>query len=222
MRTLTFTLPLLLAATPLAAQGDPRLARLDPETRPQMVRLIDSLARTGLPREPLIDKALEGQAKAAPGPRILAAVRAWGADLARVRDTLGRGSSEPVLVAGASMVRAGVPLSTLGDLARARQGADLLLPLTVITDLTAAGTPPEAAADAVVALAVQGAPDAEFRALQRSAGRGQGRPPQAGPGRGQGRGQGRPPRTVPGNKGNGKGKGPGNGNGNGGGPAAKP
>jgi hypothetical protein len=215
MRTITFTLLFIVAAAPLAAQGDPRLARLDPQTRPLMVRLIDSLARTGIPSETLIDKALEGQAKAAPGSRILAAVRTWGADLARVRDTLGRESSEPILVAGASIVRAGVPLSTLGDLARARQGADLLLPLTVITDLTAAGTPPEAAADAVLALAVQGAPDGEFRAMQRSAGRGQGRPPHAGQGGNRGRGQGRPPRTVPGNKGNGKGKGNGNGNGNG-------
>ena len=198
----------------LSAQGDPRLARLDPRTRVEVARVIDSLARAGVPTEPLIDKALEGQAKGAPGPRIASAVRAWGGDLARTRTALGTTAGEPEVVAGASALRAGVTLAALHDLALARGDQDLLVPLTVITELTATGVTPADAAAAVIQVARSGGNDADFREIQRSEGRGRGRPATAGQGQGS-NGHAKPPRTVPNKKGKIPGQGSGNGNGNG-------
>lgn len=206
---------LLAVAATAAAQADPRLARLDPGTQVVVARLIDSLRSAGVPAEPLIDKALEGQVKGAPGPRIVAAVRVWGQDLSRVRDVIGPARPEPDLVAAASVFRAGVSLDALHELAAARRDRGLLVPLTALTDLAASGMAPDSAAQVVVAVARAGGSDADFQAAQRGQGR-QHAPP-AGVGGGLGRGQGQVPRTVPNKKGKipgqGNGKGPGNGNG---------
>ena len=205
----------LVVAPAVVAQGDPRLARLDPRTRGEVARVIDSLARAGVPTEPLIDKALEGQAKGAPGARIASAVLAWGGDLARTRAALGTSAGEPEVVAGASALRAGVTLAALHDLAVARGDQALLVPLTVITELTATGVAPADAAEAVIQVARSGGDDDDFRAIQRREGRGHGRPATAGQGQGNGAGHAKPPRTVPNKKGNIPGQGNGNGNGNG-------
>lgn len=204
----------LAFAPAAAAQGDPRLARLDQRTRVEVARVIDSLARAGVPAEPLVDKALEGQAKGAPGTRIVSAVRGWGGDLARTRIALGASAEEPEVVAGASAFRAGVTLAALHDLAVARGDQDLLVPLTVITELAATGVPPADAAAAVIQVAQSGGSDADFRAIQRNDGRGRGRPATAGQGQGNGGGHAKPPRTVPNKKGKIPGQGNGNGNGN--------
>src|SRR5438093_634738 len=68
---------MMLALLLVAAQvgTDPRLDRLDPDTRAQVATVMDSASRVGLPTEPLIQRALEGATKAAPGARIVAAVR---------------------------------------------------------------------------------------------------------------------------------------------------
>ncbi|HVX87605.1 MAG TPA: hypothetical protein VG940_01670 [Gemmatimonadales bacterium] len=223
-------LALLLLVLPnagLAAQGDPRLARLSPAARVEIARLVDSLIRRGVPAEPLIDKALEGQTKGAPDARIVAAVRAWGIDLGRARAGLGARADEATLVAGASVLRAGVAPDLLAALAAARPDGDLLVPLTAITEMTAAGMPADSAASQIVSLTQHGGSDDQVRETQRRAsqgrGQGQGQGPPAAGNRGQGRGQGQPPRTVPNKKGkipgqgngNGHGNGSGNGNGNG-------
>ena len=52
-------LTVLLLVTQVAVQ-DPRLERLDPETRSLVVSVVDSARAVGLPGEPLIQRALEG------------------------------------------------------------------------------------------------------------------------------------------------------------------
>ena len=59
----------LLIAFQVTAQ-DPRLERLDPETRALVGTVIDSAHGAGLPSEPLVQRALEGATKGAPGIRI--------------------------------------------------------------------------------------------------------------------------------------------------------
>src|SRR5439155_685078 len=71
-------------ATAAAAQ-DPRLGRLDPGTRPLVAVAIDSARAAGLPTEPLVQRALEGATKGAPGPLIVSAVQRLAADLGRAR-----------------------------------------------------------------------------------------------------------------------------------------
>src|SRR4029077_14663730 len=92
-------LALLLLPAQVGAQ-DPRLDRLDPDTRTQVTVVVDSARRMGLPAEPLIQRALEGATKGAPGPRIVTAVRRLSADLGTARAALGDGASVPELEAG--------------------------------------------------------------------------------------------------------------------------
>ena len=64
----------LLLVTQVAVQ-DPRLERLDPDTRVAVAAVVDSAHGVGLPVEPIIQRALEGVTKGASGARIVAAVR---------------------------------------------------------------------------------------------------------------------------------------------------
>ncbi len=155
----------LLGAVPAAAQ-DARLARLDPATGQVVARLVDSARAASLPSEPLVDKALEGASKHAPGTRIVAAVRTLLVDLGRARGALG-GGSEAELTAGAAALRAGVEPGTLAELRRARGSAAISVPLATLADLVARGVPVATAQEVVVALAARGVSDAGYVELRR-------------------------------------------------------
>lgn len=168
MRIVTvFALGAVLTAglQPAAAQ-DARLSRLDAVTGAAVSRLVDSARAAGLPVEPLVDKALEGASKHAPGPRIAEAVRLLLADLGRARGALG-GGPEAELVAGAAALRAGLPPDALGRLRQARGDAPLTVPLATLADLVARGVPVETAQSVIAALAARGEPDARYVELRR-------------------------------------------------------
>jgi hypothetical protein len=146
----------ILGVVPAAAQ-DARLARLDAATGQVVARLVDSARAARLPSEPLVDKALEGASKHAPGARIAEAVRALLVDLGRARGALG-GGSEAELTAGAAALRAGVAPDVLAELRRARGAAALSVPLATLADLVSRGVP---------ALAARGVSDAGYVELRR-------------------------------------------------------
>ncbi len=152
-------------ARPAAAQ-DPRLERLDAGTRPLVAALLDSARAAGLPAEPLVQRALEGTIKGAPGDRIVAAVRRLAADLGRARDALGPAASPPELEAGAAALRAGAAPAVLTELRRTRR-QPLTVPLAVLADLVASGVPADSAATAVLALAPS-ARDADLVEFRRA------------------------------------------------------
>ena len=88
------TLALAAAAHPALGQ-DARLAAIpDAEARAAIGTMIVEAERLGLPREPLVTKALEGVEKNAAGPRIEAAVRSMAARLVTARATLGPVASD--------------------------------------------------------------------------------------------------------------------------------
>lgn len=166
MRLAAAAIALLLPAA-LAAQ-DRRLAeRLDSSTAVAVQRLVDSAGRSGLPTEPLVQKALEGSTLGAPGDRIQAAVHALYGQLGRARDALGGDAGEAELTAAAGALRAGLPPSALRRLQALRSGRPLVVPIAVLTDLVTEGVPPEEATRSVLALAREGRPDDEFVALRR-------------------------------------------------------
>ena len=157
---LVLALLLLLAgsAAPALAQGgrapDARLAgRVDDATRQQVLSQVDSARRDGLPFEKLVDRALEGASKRAPGARIAAAVRELRLALGQARVALGRDASAVELEAGASAIQARVAPRVLAGLRRARPDGSLTVPLAVLTDLVAYGVPVDTAARTVIALA---------------------------------------------------------------------
>ena len=132
--------------------NDPRLARLDPAARSLVVVVIDSARTAGLPTEPLVQRALEGATKGAPGTLIGNAVRRLAADLGRARAALGAGATPPELEAGAAALRAGAGPAVLAQLRRSPRQT-ITVPLAVLTDLVASGVPVDSAAAAVLALA---------------------------------------------------------------------
>lgn len=156
-------------AAPLGAQARPaaeRLAaRLDAETRTQVLAEVDAARLAGLPTEKLVDRALEGASKRAPGPRIVIGVRRLRAALAEARGALGASSTPIEVEAGASAIEANVGARVLAGLRRARPDGSLTVPLAVLTDLVAYGVPVDTAARTV--LAVARARDAALVAYQR-------------------------------------------------------
>lgn len=156
----------LLALRPsTAAAQDPRLERrLDPATLQSVSAVIDSARLQGLPIEALVQRALEGAAKHAASPQIVAAVRRLAAELGTARLALGSASSPMELDAAASALRAGVSPADLTRL-RHRRAQSLTVALATLADLVASGVPPDSASAAVIALAASARDDqiAEFR-----------------------------------------------------------
>ncbi|MGH7608235.1 MAG: hypothetical protein ACREME_12955, partial [Gemmatimonadales bacterium] len=114
----------------------------------------------------LVQRALEGVAKGAAGPRITAAVRRLAGDLGTARGALGTSASAPELEAGAAALRAGATPAVLTDLRGIRR-APLTIALAVLADLVASGVPPDSAAAAVLALAPS-ARDADLVEFRRA------------------------------------------------------
>jgi hypothetical protein len=155
----------LLLATQVAAQ-DPRLERLDPDTRSAVSAVVDSARSAGLPAEALIQRALEGATKGAPGARIVAAVRRLTVDLGTARTALGTIASGPELEAGVAALRAGATPQVLTQLRTVRR-PPLTMALSVVADLVASGVPADSAAAAVLALAPK-ARDADLVEFRRA------------------------------------------------------
>jgi hypothetical protein len=141
--------------------------RLDSTNRVAVERLIDSAHASGLPAEPLVDKALEGASKRAPGPAILRALRAMVADLTVARQTLGPQSLAGELAAGAVALRGGIDDDALRRLRRERPGQPLVVALGVLTDLVARGVPATDASRAVLDLTQAGVADEQLVAFRR-------------------------------------------------------
>jgi hypothetical protein len=152
-------------ATALGAQ-EPRLAaRLPAGTASATQRLVDSASHDGLPAEPLVQKALEGESKGADSASIVRAVQALLERLRLARRSLGH-ATEPELVAAAAALRAGASPASLVALRAVRPDQPLVVPLSVLADIIAAGVPPERAWSSVREMASTGAGDAAFLALR--------------------------------------------------------
>jgi hypothetical protein len=157
---------MLVARGAAGQQPDPRLERLDAATRPAVAALVDSARRALLPTEPLVQRALEGATKRAPGDLIVAAVRRFAVELGQARDALGSTASPAELTAGAAALRAGASPTILAQLRQARR-EPLTMPLAVLADLVASGVPVDSAAAAVLALAAR-ARDADLVEFRRA------------------------------------------------------
>jgi hypothetical protein len=155
----------LLLATQVAAQ-DPRLERLDPDTRSIVAAIVDSAHGIGLPVEPLIQRALEGATKGAPSARIVAAVRRLTVDLGTARTALGTSAVQAELEAAVAALRAGATPDVLVHLRDVRR-PPLTMALSVLADLVASGVPADSAAAAVLALAPK-ARDADLVEFRRA------------------------------------------------------
>ncbi len=166
MTTLLLCLTLLRLPASAAAQ-DPRLAaRLDSATRVQVEAVVSSARGEGLPTEPLVQKALEGSSKGAPGPRIVMAVEGMLGDLRRAREALGRTTAADDIVAAAAALRAGATPVMVSEMRRVGPHGRVAVPLAVFTDLVAGGMTVDAAWHSVADLAARGGDEQEFLDLR--------------------------------------------------------
>ena len=170
-----FALALLaVASSPLGAQArtasaESRLAaRLDAETRQAVVAIVESAQRQRLPVEPLVDKALEGASKGAPGPRIVLALRTLAGELGAAREALGRTASDPEVAAAAGALHIGVSGEELAELQKARGRQPITVALGVLSDLVARGVPADSATAAVLTLTEASVDDDELVEFRRS------------------------------------------------------
>ena len=151
------TLGVLLAPLEVTAQ-QPVAGRLSGHVDASVIAavsaLADSAAARGLPIDPLVEKAIEGGAKAAPSERIVAAVQAVFARLGRAQQALQAATNQPttpdVIAAGAFALSAGLQDSDVRNVARAC-GAHCspAAALRVAGTLAALGVPPAATVELV-------------------------------------------------------------------------
>lgn len=140
---------LLVFATSVVAEVSLE-ARLPAAAAIAVRAIVDDAASRGLPIAPLTATALEGAARGAAPERIVAAVRSQAAALRAVRDVLDGGATEAEIVAGASLVRAGVTADSLIRLRTSRSGS-LVIPMVVMADMMARGVPSATASGTIIA-----------------------------------------------------------------------
>lgn len=162
-------------ARPGARVGmDPRIAaRLDAETGGQVTELIDAARRSRLPVEPLVQKALEGASKRAPGPSIVRAVRDLSGRLLEARQILGEHVPEGEITAAAHALRAGLHPAALRRLHERRGGgrSSLIASLAVFQELRGLRVRADTAQLAVVALQDAGVSPEQIAEFQREVAR---------------------------------------------------
>ena len=160
---------LLMGAVPNTAHGqEPRLAgRLPEAAKAQVDLILDGARLSGLPVEPLVDRALEGVAKGALPALIVTAVARLRDELNVARTAFGAAASAGEITAGASALRAGAKAKDLAELRRLRSGQQLTVAVAVLADLVTAGVPADTATSAVLALAGEAA-DADYLTFRRS------------------------------------------------------
>ena len=167
-RAFSCTLIALSVIAGAATAQEPRLVgRVSEETRAQLDGILNTARSNGLPTEPLVDRALEGVAKAARPELIVTAVSRLLEELKQARQAFGETATPAELTAGASALRAGASRDDLARLRSLRPRQALTIPAGVLADLVAAGVAADTGIAAVLALA-SNARDADYIAFRRN------------------------------------------------------
>ena len=156
---------LLIGSRSVSAQEDRLATKLDGQTHTAVMRAIGTARERGLPLDPLVNKALEGATKRAPGPRIEAAVDTLLRRLEVSREALAPSPSERDIAAGADALGYGVTRDALASMRSIRPRGSIAVPLAVLTQLVASGVPVARATGVVAELIRRGARDEQLIAL---------------------------------------------------------
>ena len=138
---------------------------LDADTYRAVVAVIDGARARSLPTDPLLDRALEGALKRAPGLRIRSAVSALAQRLEVARAALAPSPTAADIAAGAGALGVGVPRETLRAIRSIQPDRPVAVPLGVLTELVTRSVPIDQAATLVVRLIRQGATSTQLVAL---------------------------------------------------------
>ena len=138
---------------------------LDTDTYRAVAQVIDDARARALPTDPLVDRALEGAMKRAPGPRIRAAVSSLAQRLAVAKKELAPSPTESDVAAGAGALSVGVPRQALREIRAVQPDRSVAVPLGVLTELVSRRVPVDRATTLVVELIRRGATPPQLVAL---------------------------------------------------------
>lgn len=167
----TAALLLALGATRASGQDADRLQRaragLPRAAATRLDQILESARSRGLPTSPLVDKVLEGEAKAAPPDRIVIVVAQLADNLARARAIIIDTGAPDLddITAVADAIRRGVPEKTIRALHGRQHGRTFALPVETLADLVQQGVPDDQALDLLQAWAERGGDSGELRDL---------------------------------------------------------
>jgi hypothetical protein len=148
------------------AQQDPQVSAIrDDATRSVVMEQLSIARDRGVPREPLISKALEGVAKNATSSTIRSAMSALQKRLTRAHELLGTSATVDELSAGADALYVGVPDKTLKLMRTIAPRRSIAVELGVLTELVARHVSPKKASQMVLDLMARGATGAQLTAL---------------------------------------------------------
>ena len=138
---------------------------LDADTYRAVAQAIERARARSLPTDPLVDRALEGAMKRAPGARIRAAVSALAQRLEVARKELAPSPTDGDIAAGAGALGVGVPREALRTIRSIQPDRPVAVPLGVLTELVARRVPVDRATTLVVELLRRGASSPQLVAL---------------------------------------------------------
>lgn len=138
---------------------------LDADTYKAVVQVISGARARALPTGPLVDRALEGAMKRAPGARIRAAVTTLAQRLEVAKKELAPSPTESDIAAGAGALGVGVPRATLRAIREIQPDRPVAVPLGVLTELVSRSVPVDRATRLVVELLRRGATSPQLVAL---------------------------------------------------------
>jgi hypothetical protein len=169
MNRVARTLVALVIAAPAARAQDPSLsAKLDKPTLLAVTAIIDSARAARLPVKPLNDKALEGAATGADGPKIVAAVRSLSARMSSAKRSLNPAANADEIKSAAGALEAGVSTADLARVQSAAGKRPVTMPLAVLTDLIGRQVPTPTAISLVLQLERSGVKDSDLSLFQRN------------------------------------------------------
>lgn len=153
------------AAVPDAARQRARLQReLDAATYAAVSQVVERAGERGLPREPLLNKALQSVLFKRPGTAIRSSVEKLAVRLDSARTALAPATSADI-EAGAEALGAGVPAQTLTSIRQLRPDASVAVELGVLAQLVNSGVPVAKASEKIAELMRQGSRPVQIVAL---------------------------------------------------------
>jgi hypothetical protein len=155
-----------LSGASAGAQQEPQVTAIrDDATRTVVMEQLSIAKERGVPREPLLSKALEGVAKNATSASIRSAMSALQKRLTKSHDLLGPSATVDELSAGADALYVGVPEKTIKLMREAAPRRSIAVELGVLTELVARHVSPKKASQMILDLMARGATGAQLTAL---------------------------------------------------------
>ena len=155
-----------LSGASAGAQQDAQVSAIrDDATRNVVMEQLSIARDRGVPREPLISRALEGVAKNATSSTIRSAMAALQKRLTRAHELLGASATVDELSAGADALAVGVPDKTLKAMRDLAPRRSIAMEIGVLTELVARHVSPRKASQMILDLMARGATGAQLTAL---------------------------------------------------------